>query len=67
MPIGHIEILQKIWKFQNVPNSIIDPYDIDLICTKFGAFTIIGAIVPKDYTYSLDYSLFDGFWQSFIL
>ena len=47
----------KIWKFQNVPNRMIDLYDISLICIKFGAFTIIDAIVPKDCTYPPDHFL----------
>ena len=41
-------------KFQNAPNSITDLYDTSLICTKFGAFTIIGMIVQKDCTYPPD-------------
>ena len=38
------------------PNLIIDLYDISLICTKFGAFTIIVTIVPKVCTYPPEYS-----------
>ena len=45
-----------MWKFQNVPNSIIDLYNFNLICPKFGTFTITGVIAPKDYTYPPDYT-----------
>ena len=34
-----------------VPYSINDLCGISLTCTKVGTFTIIGEIVPKDYTY----------------
>ena len=44
---GHIEILPKIWTFQNASNSIVDQDDISLICTKFGTSTIIDVIVQK--------------------
>ena len=44
---GHIEILPKIWTFQNTSNSIVDQDDISLICTKFGTSIIIDVIVQN--------------------
>ena len=35
-------------------NSVIDLYDINLVCTKFGVLIILGAIVPKGCTYPSD-------------
>ena len=33
----------------NMKVSIFNPYDINLICTKFGTFTLICTIVPKGW------------------
>ena len=52
--MGISNFCQKYETF-NAPNSIIDLCDITLIYIKFGAFTIIGVIVPKDCTYPEDY------------
>ena len=37
-----------------IPQIRILIYDISLICTKYGAFTVIGATVLKDCMYPLD-------------
>ena len=37
----------------NMKVSIFILYDINLICTKFGTFTVICAIVPKAELWSL--------------
>ena len=53
-----IEILTKMWKFQNAPNWIIDLYDISFI------FTIIGAIALKGCTYPQDCDSKATYYQS---
>ena len=39
----------------NMKVSIFIPDDINLICTKFGTFTVICAIVPKGWCFPLYY------------